>query len=181
LVETRTYKATAIRGLLLGVRARRRRRAEVRRGRCPAQQARVRWGPALVPITLSDPAAPDLPRGLGLPACLLPTTVKVGRSVLLQSRQRRRGRGRRHHDRCRVVHRVQQNVSFVIKPLSNALQKAKPNSGWPTMKCANTLAGITICSRRCWPIAFCGTSSCAWGKKAPALTVAQLRTLLDVV
>ena len=30
-------------------------------------------------------------------------------------------------------------------------------------------------------ISFCGISSCGWGKKAPALTVSQLRTILDVV
>ena len=29
--------------------------------------------------------------------------------------------------------------------------------------------------------AFCGTSSSTWGKKAPALTVSQLRRLLDAV
>jgi SRSO17 transposase len=59
--------------------------------------------------------------------------------------------------------------------------KGKPNSGWTTMKCANTRGGTTICSRRCWRISFCGGSSGAWGKKAPALTVSQLRTILDVV
>jgi len=30
-------------------------------------------------------------------------------------------------------------------------------------------------------MSFCGGSSCAWGKKAPALTVSQLRTILAVV
>ena len=30
-------------------------------------------------------------------------------------------------------------------------------------------------------MSFCGTSKCAWGKKAPALTVSQLRLLLAVI
>jgi hypothetical protein len=38
------------------------------------------------------------------------------------------------------------------------------------MKCTNTRGGTTICSRRCWRISFCGVSSCAWGRKASALT-----------
>jgi len=30
-------------------------------------------------------------------------------------------------------------------------------------------------------MSFCGTESSTWGKKAPALTVSQVRTLLEVV
>src|SRR5262249_53969269 len=64
---------------------------------------------------------------------------------------------------------------------SNALKKRKRSWAWPSMKCANTPAGTTICSRRCWRTSFCGTWSCTLGKKAPALTVSQLRTILEVV
>ena len=64
---------------------------------------------------------------------------------------------------------------------SNALKKGNLHAGWTTTKCGNIRAGTTIGSRRCWRIFFSGGSSCAWGKKAPALTVSQLRTILDVV
>ena len=46
---------------------------------------------------------------------------------------------------------------------------------------ANTRAGTITCSRVCWPISFSGISRCGWKKKAPALTVSQVRRLLAVV
>ena len=49
------------------------------------------------------------------------------------------------------------------------------------MQCGNIRAGTTRGSRRCGPIFFCGTCKYAWGKKAPALTVSQLRVMLAVV
>ena len=49
------------------------------------------------------------------------------------------------------------------------------------MKCANTPDGIITCSRVCWPTSFSGISSSGWEKKAPALTVSQVRRLLAVV
>jgi hypothetical protein len=42
-------------------------------------------------------------------------------------------------------------------------------------------AGTTTCCSRCWPIFFSGTCKGVWGKKAPALTVSQLRRLFHVV
>jgi hypothetical protein len=49
------------------------------------------------------------------------------------------------------------------------------------MKSVNIRAGIIICSRVCWPTSFSGISSAGWKKKAPALTVSQVRRLLAVV
>src|ERR671927_459383 len=56
-----------------------------------------------------------------------------------------------------------------------------PNWVWTTMKSANTQDGIITCSRVCWPISFCGISRTGWKKKAPALTISQVRRLLEVV
>ena len=42
-------------------------------------------------------------------------------------------------------------------------------------------AGTTTCCSRCWPIFFSGTCKGVWGKKAPALTVSQLRRLFQAV
>jgi len=55
---------------------------------------------------------------------------------------------------------------------SNVVRKGKRNSGRTPMKYANTRGGITICSRSCWRIAFCGGSSCTW-EKPPALKPAM--------
>jgi len=49
------------------------------------------------------------------------------------------------------------------------------------MKSAHTPAGLITCSPRCEPTSSSGIDRYAWGKKAPALTVSQLRTLLEVV
>ena len=49
------------------------------------------------------------------------------------------------------------------------------------MKCGNMPAGTTPCRSQCWPIFFSGTCRSVWGKKAPALTVSQLRRFFEVV
>ena len=49
------------------------------------------------------------------------------------------------------------------------------------MKCENFPDGITTCSRACCHIYFSGIKRLDWGKKAPALTLSQLRILLRIV
>ena len=49
------------------------------------------------------------------------------------------------------------------------------------MKCGNRPAGHTTGGSRGWPLFFSGTCKGVWGKKAPALTVSQLRRLFQVV
>ena len=141
----------------------------------------IRLVPPLSTGALGDGTALDLPRTLGCHALLLHTT-SLGCRRISSARpySRRRGRPRRH-DRGRRSQRVQQNLSFVIKPLHSASRKRKRSWGWTTMKSGSIRAGITICSRVCWPISFCGISRAGWKKKAPALTVSQVRRLLEVV
>src|SRR5262249_16889402 len=66
-------------------------------------------------------------------------------------------------------------------PLNNVLRERKPNWAWITMRCANTRGGIITCSRVCWPISSSGTCRAGWNKKAPALTVSQVRRVLKGV
>ena len=64
---------------------------------------------------------------------------------------------------------------------NNALRRRKLHEEWTTMNSANIRVGITTCSLACWRISFCGISRSAWGKKAPALTVAQVRRLRETI
>jgi hypothetical protein len=64
---------------------------------------------------------------------------------------------------------------------SHALKNVKQSSGWTSMNYVNIPGGTTTGCPQCWRISFCGGSSCAGGKKAPALTVSPLRLILDVV
>src|SRR5215470_12714828 len=66
-------------------------------------------------------------------------------------------------------------------PWNNVLQKGKQHSAERTMTCGNIPAGSTTWCSRCWPIFFSGPCRGVWGKKAPALTVSQLRRLFEVV
>ena len=141
----------------------------------------IRLVPPLSTGALGDRTALDLPRTLGCHALLLHTTSLGCRRISsTRPHTRRRGRPRRH-DRGRRSQRVQQNLSFVIKPLNSASRKRKRSWGWTTMQSANTRAGTITCSPVCWPISFCGISRCGWKKKAPALTISQVRRLLEVV
>lgn len=54
-------------------------------------------------------------------------------------------------------------------------RKGKRSSGWRTMQGGKMPAGSTIWCSRCWRIFSCGTCRGVWEKKAPALTVSQLR------
>src|SRR5262245_47895883 len=64
---------------------------------------------------------------------------------------------------------------------NNVLRKGKRNAGWHIMKYGNMPAGSTLWCSRCWRIFSCGTCRGIGGKKAPALTVSQLRRLFEVV
>src|SRR5262245_55578296 len=50
-----------------------------------------------------------------------------------------------------------------------------------SMKSVKTPGGIITCSPPCWPTSSSGICRYVWGKKAPAITLSQLRTLLEVV
>ena len=61
-----------------------------------------------------------------------------------------------------------------------ALKQGKQHSGWSSMQSAHSPGGTSIGGPPGWRLAFCGGASGAWGTKAPALTVSQLRMLVDV-
>ena len=65
--------------------------------------------------------------------------------------------------------------------LSSASKKQKPNWGWISTKFESLWAGITISWYASWRIFFFGISKSDWEKKAPSITLSQLRVLFEAV
>ena len=64
---------------------------------------------------------------------------------------------------------------------SSVLRKQKQKLEWTTMRSGNFRVGFIIWWLACWPISSSGILSSDWGKKAPAITLSQLRILIKVV
>jgi hypothetical protein len=65
--------------------------------------------------------------------------------------------------------------------IAQCVEETKTALGMDHYEVRKYPGGSTTCSHVCWPIFFSGISRAGWKKKAPALTVSQVRRVLVVV